>query len=151
VVSYPFVEIGHCSQYAILSYLIQEQCRTCLVFWMSLGPGTRRKLATFWREQPFVALPDVNDIRPKSYHELSDATVLAGKKIGVPKMYIGGHDSEAIPVHTRKSVIGLWKNAKAVLEPLGATAEEVDFPVVTNFEKSQRCTRFIWKHCTSPS
>jgi amidase len=94
-----------------------------------------KKECDFWREQPFVALPDVNNIRPKSYHALSDATALAGKRIRVPKMYIGGHDPEAIPVHTRKSVIGLWKNAKAVLESLGATVEEVDFPVVTNFEK----------------
>jgi Asp-tRNA(Asn)/Glu-tRNA(Gln) amidotransferase A subunit family amidase len=95
----------------------------------------KKKTCDFWREQPFVVLPDVNNIRPKSYHELSDETALAGKKIEVPKMYIGGHDPEAIPVHTRKSVIGLWKNVKAILESLGATVEKVDFPVVTNFEK----------------
>lgn len=94
-----------------------------------------KKEGDFWRDQPFVTLPDVNKIRPKSYHELSDEKALAGKKIGVPKMYIGGHDPGAIPVHTRKSVIDLWKNAKKVLESLGATVEEVDFPVVTNFEK----------------
>lgn len=50
-------------------------------------------------------------------------------------MYIGGHDPEAIPVYTRKSVIDLWKNARHILESLGATVKEVEFPVVTNFEK----------------
>ncbi|KAL4782507.1 amidase signature domain-containing protein [Aspergillus varians] len=91
----------------------------------------------FWRAQPFVQLPDVNAIRPESYHDLSDAKALAGKKIGIPKMYIGGFDSDptARKVYTRQSVIDLWRNARAILETLGATVEEVDFPVVTKFER----------------
>jgi amidase len=90
----------------------------------------------FWREQPYVKLPDVNTIRPKSYHDYSDANALAGKRVGVPKMYIGGVDSDptARKVHTRQSVVDLWLNARKVLEGLGATVEEVDFPVVTKFE-----------------
>ena len=92
----------------------------------------------FWREQPFVELPDVNTIRPKSYHDLSDEKALSGKKIGVPKMYIGQLDSDptARKVHTRQSVVDLWENARKVLEGLGATVIEVDFPVVTKFEDS---------------
>jgi hypothetical protein len=34
----------------------------------------------FWREQPFVPLPDVETIRPKSYHSLTDKDSLKGKK-----------------------------------------------------------------------
>ena len=92
----------------------------------------------FWREQPFVELPDVNSIRPKSYQDLSDERALSGKKIGVPKMYIGQLDSDptARKVHTRQSVVDLWENARKVLEGLGATVIEVDFPVVTKFEDS---------------
>ncbi|KAL2838280.1 amidase signature domain-containing protein [Aspergillus pseudoustus] len=91
----------------------------------------------FWREQPFVRLPDVNSVRPKTYHILSDANALAGKKIGVPKMYIGGVDSDptARRVYTRQSVIDLWTHARKILEGLGAKVIEVDFPVVTKFEK----------------
>jgi amidase len=91
----------------------------------------------FWRAQPFVKLPEVDTVRPKSYHDLSDAKALAGKKIGVPKMYIGGTDSDptARKVHTRQSVIDLWSNARKILEGLGAVVEEVDFPVVTKFER----------------
>lgn len=94
----------------------------------------------FWRAQPFVKLPDVEQIRPKSYHDLADSGALSGKKIGVPKMYIGGVDSDptARKVHTRQSVIDLWKHARTVLESLGATVEEVDFPVVTKFEAPKR-------------
>jgi amidase len=90
----------------------------------------------FWRAQPFVKLPEVDTIRPKTYHSLTKPDSLAGKKIGVPKMYIGGTDSDptARKVHTRQSVIDLWQNARKVLESLGATVIEVDFPVVTKFE-----------------
>jgi Asp-tRNA(Asn)/Glu-tRNA(Gln) amidotransferase A subunit family amidase len=96
------------------------------------------KACDFWREQPFVQLPEVDTVRPKTFHALSDANALEGKKIGVPKMYIGGVDSDptARKVHTRQSVIDLWTTARKILEGLGATVEEVDFPVVTKFEKS---------------
>ncbi|KAL3495752.1 amidase signature domain-containing protein [Aspergillus germanicus] len=90
----------------------------------------------FWREQPFVQLPEVDTVRPTTFHALSDANSLAGKKIGVPRMYIGGVDSDptARKVHTRQSVIDLWTNARKILKGLGATVEDVDFPVVTKFE-----------------
>ncbi|CVL02497.1 related to glu/asp-tRNA amidotransferase subunit A [Fusarium mangiferae] len=91
----------------------------------------------FWREQPFVKLPDVNSVRPKTFFDLSDPHALKGKRIGVPKMYIGGVDSDpdARKVHTRDSVIDLWKQAKTILEGLGATVIETNFPLVTEFEK----------------
>ncbi|ETN40930.1 uncharacterized protein HMPREF1541_05210 [Cyphellophora europaea CBS 101466] len=91
----------------------------------------------FWRAQPFVQLPEVGSVRPKSYFELADGQSLAGKVVGVPKMYIGLPDSDpsARKVHTRQSVIDLWSHSRKILEGLGATVKEVDFPVVTKFEK----------------
>ncbi|KAK5064193.1 hypothetical protein LTR84_000026 [Exophiala bonariae] len=96
----------------------------------------QEKECDFWRAQPFVTLPEVASVRPKSYHNLADADALVGKKIGVPKMYIGKTDSDpaARKVHTRQSVVDLWNNARKILEGLGAVVEEVDFPVVTKFE-----------------
>jgi amidase len=90
----------------------------------------------FWREQPFAQLPAVESIRPKSYFDLSDTKALAGRKFGVPRMYIGKRDgaSSARDVHTRQSVVDLWNRSSKILESLGATVVEVDFPVVTNFE-----------------
>ncbi|ESU10676.1 hypothetical protein FGSG_12615 [Fusarium graminearum PH-1] len=93
----------------------------------------------FWREQPFVKLPDVDTIRPKTFFDLCDTNALQGKTIGVPKMYIGGVDSDptARKVHTRQSVIDLWNQARKILEGLGATVVETDFPLVTKFEKPE--------------
>lgn len=94
------------------------------------------KKGDFWREQPFVELPSVETVRPsKSYHDLADTKALAGKRLGVPKMYIGEEDPEALPVHVSPSVRKLWDQARTTLESLGATVEEVDFPIVTNLEK----------------
>lgn len=93
------------------------------------------KTGDFWREQPFVKLTPIQEVRPKSYHDLANAKSLAGKKLGVPKMYIGEEDPEALPVHTSSSVRKLWDKARATLESLGATIVDVDFPIVTNLEK----------------
>jgi Asp-tRNA(Asn)/Glu-tRNA(Gln) amidotransferase A subunit family amidase len=93
----------------------------------------------FWRAQPFVKLPKPSTMRPKSYRELAnDGQSLRGKVIGVPKMYIGGDppQDQDRPVHTRQSVIDLWRQAKKDLEALGAEVREVaDFPLVTNYER----------------
>ncbi|KAF6822998.1 amidase [Colletotrichum plurivorum] len=76
----------------------------------------------FWRGQPFVSLPAVSSVRPeRSYHALANSSALIGKRIGVPKMYIGEEDNAAQP-------------ARLTLESLGATVEEVGFPLVTNYE-----------------
>ena len=74
---------------------------------------------------------------------------LAGKRIGVPRMYInadpeagtaepgrtpgiGGPTGQRI--ETRASVIELWEAARRDLEAAGAEVVEVDFPVVSNYE-----------------
>lgn len=74
---------------------------------------------------------------------------LAGKRIGVPRMYInrdpeagtaapggavgiGGPTGQRI--ETRASVIELWEAARRDLEAAGAEVLEVDFPVVSNYE-----------------
>ncbi len=78
-----------------------------------------------------------------------DAAALAGKRIGVPRMYInadpeagtaepgrtpgiGGPTGQRI--ETRASVIELWEAARRDLEAAGAEVVEVDFPVVSNYE-----------------
>ncbi|KAF2131386.1 amidase signature enzyme [Dothidotthia symphoricarpi CBS 119687] len=88
----------------------------------------------FWRGQPFVTLPHVESIRPASYFALADPHSLKGKRIGVPRMFIGEHDPAAVPVYIRDSVRELWNDARATLESLGATVQEVDFPAVTNYD-----------------
>lgn len=105
----------------------------------------------FWRVQPWIELPAASTVRPESYPALASTAadapgVLAGRRIGVPKMYLnadpaagtgdaprlGGPTGERII--TRDSVIALWQAARADLEAAGATVIEVDFPAVSNYE-----------------
>jgi len=109
-------------------------------------PETR---GDFWRTQPWVALPAASAVRPPSYPALAEADpadVLAGMRIGAPRMYlnadpeagtaespgIGGPTGQAI--RTRASVLALWDAARRDLEAVGAGVVEVDFPVVSRYE-----------------
>ncbi|WP_122709324.1 amidase [Pseudomonas viridiflava] len=107
-------------------------------------PETRGDL---WRLQPWVPIPSVALVRPAAYAELSaGAESLAGKRFGVPRMYInadpdagtaekpgiGGPTGQRII--TRPSVIDLWKNARQALVAAGAEVIDVDFPLVSNCE-----------------
>ncbi|MGB3481572.1 MAG: amidase [Mycobacterium sp.] len=112
-------------------------------------PDTRGDL---WRAQPWISLPAASAVRPRSYPELrpSDADgarkVLAGKRFGVPAMYInadpeaGTGDGRGIggatgqPIHTRESIMDLYRAAEDDLRSAGAEVVRVDFPVVTNYE-----------------
>ncbi|MFF3039602.1 amidase [Arthrobacter citreus] len=106
----------------------------------------------FWRAQPWVSVPRASEVRPPSYPALSVGApgearqVLAGKRLGVPKMYInadpeaGTADSPGIGgpsgqrIETRETVVELWQAARRDLEAAGAVVVEVDFPVVSNYE-----------------
>lgn len=92
----------------------------------------------FWRNQPFVDLPDVETIRPSSLIEVANRSALQGKRIGVPRMFIGEEDPAAQPVYLRPSVRSLYDRARLTLEGLGAIVAEVDFPLVTNHEVAPR-------------
>lgn len=106
----------------------------------------------FWRVQPWIEVPRASAVRPSSYLDLAvpdrdrAAGVLAGKRLGIPRMYInadpeagtaqapgiGGPTGQRID--TRASIIDLWNAARRDLEAAGAEVIEVDFPVVSNYE-----------------
>ena len=106
----------------------------------------------FWRVQPWIPVPKASTVRPASYLDLAvpdaaaAAGVLAGKRLGVPRMYInadpeagtaeapgiGGSTGQRI--ETRASIMELWNAARRDLEAAGADVVEVDFPVVSNYE-----------------
>jgi hypothetical protein len=93
----------------------------------------------FFNEQPFVKIPSMESIRPKSFTTLKDNSSLKGRRIGVPSMYIGGDDSSVLPVSkvkTRGSIIKLWQEARKALEACGAEVVETDFPLVTIYESN---------------
>ena len=106
----------------------------------------------FWRVQPWVDIPKASAVRPDSYAALlpgsneAARSVLAGKRLGVPRMYINADDEAGTnpdggiggptgqPVVTRASVMEAWEAARADLEAAGAEVIETDFPVVSNYE-----------------
>ncbi|WP_434591874.1 amidase [Brevibacterium sp. 1718] len=106
----------------------------------------------FWRAQPWVDIPKASAVRPDSYAALlpeslaAAGSVLAGKRLGVPRMYINADDEAGTNpdggiggptgqrVETRASVIEAWQAARADLESAGAEVVETDFPVVSKYE-----------------
>jgi amidase len=108
----------------------------------------------FWRVQPWVEIPAASAVRPPSYVALLPAgaagrAALAGRRFGVPRMYINAEPDAgtAVPgrtpgiggstgqrIETRASVIELWQAARRDLEAAGVEVVEVDFPVVSNYE-----------------
>jgi amidase len=91
----------------------------------------------FWRVQPWISVPTASQVRPGSYSSLRDSSALQGKTFGVPRMYINADHEAAEPIQTRDSVVELWKAARRDLESLGASVVEVDFPVVSNYERDR--------------
>nr|WP_314091706.1 amidase [uncultured Shinella sp.] len=106
-------------------------------------PETRGDL---WRRQTWIAIPKASEIRPPSYVEIASTASLAGKRFGLPAMYINA-DAEAgtgetvgiggatgQKIATRASMIALCNTARAALEAAGAEVVVTDFPVVSNYE-----------------
>ncbi|UZD61940.1 amidase [Brevibacterium sp. JSBI002] len=109
----------------------------------------------FWRVQPWVDIPKASAVRPDSYAALlpesvaAAGSVLAGKRLGVPRMYINADDEAGTNpdggiggptgqrVETRASVMRAWQSARADLESAGAEVVETDFPVVSNYESDR--------------
>jgi amidase len=106
-------------------------------------PETRGDL---WRRQTWVPIPKASEVRPPSYTALAETATLAGKRFGLPAMYInadpqaGAGDSVGIGgptgqrIDTRASMLALCKAACAALEAAGAEVVVTDFPVVSNYE-----------------
>lgn len=87
----------------------------------------------FWRQQPWLELPRVEDVRPPSFAALEPAP-LAGLTIAVPRMYIGTDDDIRSPIATRESVLELWRAMADDLRAAGATVVETELPLVSNYE-----------------
>ncbi|MHA3792793.1 amidase [Sphingomonas sp. YL-JM2C] len=88
----------------------------------------------FWRQQGAVAIPKASEVRPADYRSLRDPDALAGKRIGIPRMYINKDPDGPRPIATRPSIVELWGLAERDLKALGAEVVEVDFPLISNYE-----------------
>jgi Asp-tRNA(Asn)/Glu-tRNA(Gln) amidotransferase A subunit family amidase len=89
----------------------------------------------FWRNQPFVKIPSHEQIRPQNYFDLRDPEALRGKRIAVPRCYIGKKTTSGYTTVISDAALKLWDQAKIDLEVLGASIVETDFPLVENYMK----------------
>jgi Asp-tRNA(Asn)/Glu-tRNA(Gln) amidotransferase A subunit family amidase len=87
----------------------------------------------FYREQKWIPIPGPPTVQ---YLSLKNKSALEGKRVGVPKMYVGQRDSNPNAKHPYVSpeVIEVWEQAAQDLEKLGADVVYTDFPLVTNYE-----------------
>lgn len=90
--------------------------------------------ADFWRSQPFVDLPAVKDVRPTDFLSLADKSSLRGKRIAVPKCFLGRPGAKPDTVCSA-AVEFLWDSARKDLESLGAIVMETDFPLFENYTR----------------
>lgn len=80
----------------------------------------------FWRNQDFVSIPKASSIHPADCYALIDPCALSGKRIAVPKCFVGV--PAAKPPHVCiERVRKLWERARVTFESLGATVFETDF------------------------
>ncbi|KAM5350575.1 hypothetical protein ACJ41O_007080 [Fusarium nematophilum] len=88
----------------------------------------------FWRNQTFVPVPKASEIRPDDFHSLQDGQALQGKRIAVPKCFLGieGYGPSSV---CSNSVLKLWRRACDDLESLGATIVETNFPLLEQYTK----------------
>jgi amidase len=86
-----------------------------------------------WRQQEWIALPAASAVRPASYVDLPPLP-LRGLRLAVPRLYVNGDPGSAYPIHTRDSVMTLWRRMRDDLVAAGAEVVETDFPAVENYE-----------------
>ena len=101
----------------------------------------------FWRAQPWVPIPSAAAHRPPSYAALAAGATLAGKRFGVPGMYInqdpqagtnpaggiGGATGQKII--TRPTMLALFQAAcQAITAAGGQVVVTDDFPLVSQYE-----------------
>lgn len=61
-----------------------------------------------WRDQKSVKFPAVASVRPKSFQTLAKSDALRGKRIGVPRIYIGKTHINADSILVRPSMLASW-------------------------------------------
>lgn len=89
----------------------------------------------FWRVQDALPLPASSEHRPASYPALAAEADLSGKRIGVPRIFLGkdGEDGGAA-VPTRESVVALAEELAQRLRDAGAEVVECDLPALSAYE-----------------
>lgn len=87
-----------------------------------------------WRDQSHIEVPGAATAWSCDPAEALTSGGLRGKRIGVPKIYVGRDTGARQPIVLRDSIRHLWEEAEAWFTALGAEIIHVDFPVVSAYE-----------------
>ncbi|OOQ86240.1 amidase family protein [Penicillium brasilianum] len=99
----------------------------------------------FWRNQPYISIPKASELRPVDYQSLANTGALRGKRIAVPRCFIGAPSAK--PSHVCiEPVRKLWDRARYTLESVGAVVIETDFPLLEKYVKQD----FPGQSCNVP-
>lgn len=87
-----------------------------------------------WRQQPWVRLPAVAEVRPARLDGIARADGLSGRRLAVPAQLIGARAAVGGDFVLDPEVADLWRQACADLEDLGAELHVVDVPALSQAE-----------------
>lgn len=96
-----------------------------------------------WRAQHHVPIPGAARAWPEDPAAALVPGGLAGKRIGVPRMYVGRDTAIRRPIPFRPSIAALWAEAEAALAACGAEIVAVDFPAVSEYEGDRDGSRTL--------
>ncbi|KAJ5456125.1 amidase family protein [Penicillium daleae] len=99
----------------------------------------------FWQNQSFTSIPRASEIRPDDFQSLKDPYALLGKRIAVPRCFLGAQDAKPFHVCTGP-VHSLFEKARTILQSMGATTIETDFPLLEKYVKQD----FPGQSCNVP-
>lgn len=87
-----------------------------------------------WRQQPWVPLPTVREVRPARLDGLARADALAGRRLAVPAQLVGARAAVGGDFVLDPEVSELWQRTCADLADLGAEVHVVDVPALSHAE-----------------
>lgn len=100
------------------------------------------KRGDLWREQPFVKLPKVSQIKPSDYNKLyEEVESLQGKRVGVPRAFVSKCDGLREEMNISDEILKLWNEFEGKLLDQGAEVVYVDPPGLYHFEEVKKESR----------
>ncbi|KAF4301708.1 glu asp-tRNA amidotransferase subunit a [Botryosphaeria dothidea] len=134
-VSSPPAASGRCTRRATASCRTRAPSPTCSPCspssWPTI-PRPPRRGRTSGGSSRSSRFPRSPPCEPRDFGALQDPHALAGKRVAVPRCFVGVEGAEPATVCS-PAVRALWEQARADLEALGATVLETGFPLFEQY------------------
>ncbi|SCL37015.1 amidase [Micromonospora pallida] len=94
------------------------------------GPDDR----DVWQRQRALDMSTAHRVAAALRDGTGERVSLAGRRLGVPRLYVGEPYADVVPVALRPSIAELWSATCTALTEAGAELVAVDFPLVEAYE-----------------